>query len=216
MTYKKDTICELYHERNVDLRLSDNFQIGKAGEHLVCADLILKGFGLSMADEALPYDILLDIGSKILKIQVKTTQAPKTVSQWTGHNAAYVFHVKRKGAKGVRRYSLGEIDIFALVALDTRQVGYIINAKMPTTHNIRVEKYRGQYYDEQSEIRRRKVQGLNIGGNTVEDVARMANMSKTSVRNYLSPDYKPYKTNAIYMSDIAREREWFCEQGNKV
>ena len=58
-------------------RVCDKFQIGKAGEYLVCSDLFLKGLNVSIAGETLPYDLLFDNGNKILKVQVKTTETHK-------------------------------------------------------------------------------------------------------------------------------------------
>ena len=52
------------------LRLSDDLQVGKAGEYLVCFDLIMKGFVAYPSEQGLPYDLVLDTGNKMLKIQV--------------------------------------------------------------------------------------------------------------------------------------------------
>ena len=38
----------------MEIRTSDKFQIGKAGEYMVCADLLLKGLNVSPAGETLP------------------------------------------------------------------------------------------------------------------------------------------------------------------
>ena len=46
------------------LRLSDDLQVGKAGEYLVCFDLIMKGFVAYPSEQGLPYDLVLDTGKK--------------------------------------------------------------------------------------------------------------------------------------------------------
>ena len=61
------------------IRDSKQLQIGKAGEYLVCADLIMKGFIAFPSEQGLPYDVLLDTGEKLLKVQVKTTEKPRKV-----------------------------------------------------------------------------------------------------------------------------------------
>jgi len=193
------------------IRVSDKFQIGKAGEYLVCADLLLKGFNVSPAGETLPYDLLLDTGQKILKVQVKTTETYRTTNQWRGVNGAYVFNIKRKGANSEKRYGDNEVDIFAVVALDTMQIGYIKNTDMPTTINIRVEKLRGQYHDEQGIIKQEKARELQSKGLTVREICKELDMSDTSVRNYLKKDFKPFISNAKYMSDLNRSPEWFLK-----
>lgn len=53
--------------------ISNELQMGKAGEHLVCADLILQGYNAFMADQGLPYDVVVDTDGKIHKVQVKST-----------------------------------------------------------------------------------------------------------------------------------------------
>ena len=60
---------------------SKELQIGKAGEYLVCADLILKGFVAYPSEQGLPYDVVLDIDGKLYKVQVKTTTTYRTIPQ---------------------------------------------------------------------------------------------------------------------------------------
>jgi len=48
------------------MRDSKELQIGKAGEYLVCADLILKGFIAYPSEQGLPYDVFLDIDGKLI------------------------------------------------------------------------------------------------------------------------------------------------------
>ena len=63
-------------ERHADHRSGD-LEIGKAAEHLVCYDLLLKGYNAFLSDQGLPYDIIVDLGSRILRVQVKGTRRPK-------------------------------------------------------------------------------------------------------------------------------------------
>ena len=96
-------------------RLSNDLQNGLAGEYLVCADLILKGLSAFPSDQGLPYDVVLDIGSKLLKVQVKTTTGVRVVQQRAKETKCYIFNIKRHGKKNNSRYGADEIDIFALV-----------------------------------------------------------------------------------------------------
>jgi len=36
----------------------DDMQVGKAGEYLVCADLISKGYVAYLSEQGLPYDVV--------------------------------------------------------------------------------------------------------------------------------------------------------------
>ena len=79
----------------MSIRKSNMLQIGKAGEYLVCADLILKGYIAFLSEQGLPYDVLLDNGNKLVKIQVKTTQSYKSIPQRNIDSKAYIFNIKR-------------------------------------------------------------------------------------------------------------------------
>jgi hypothetical protein len=190
-------------------RLSNKFDIGKAGEYLVCAELTLKGVSVSIAAETLPYDLLVDNGKKILKVQVKTTEIPRLTNQWRGNSEAYVFSIKRKGSNGEKKYEDNEVDLFALVCLDTLQIGYLKNCDMPTTINIRVDSLKGTYHDEKGFKVYKNIVKLKQEGKSVKEIMEIVNLSQTSVRNYLKDDFKPFKTKSLYMSNLARDLKWF-------
>ena len=103
----------------------NDLQIGKAGEYLVCVDLILKGFVAYPSEQGLPYDVVLDNGKKLYKIQVKTTRKPSPVPQRKKRTEKYIINIRRCGKNGRSFYKKGEVDIFAIVALDTKTIGYI-------------------------------------------------------------------------------------------
>ena len=193
------------------IRDSKQLQIGKAGEYLVCADLIMKGFIAFPSEQGLPYDVLLDTGKKLLKVQVKTTEKPRLVQQRNDPIPAYIFNIKRAGSKGQTRYDEKEIDLFALVCLDTMQIGYLTNKEMPTTINIRVDSFRGSYYDEKGIEDYKKAIELNSVINNKSEIARNLNIDVATVHRYLSEGWKPFETKARYFSDFIRNKEWFYE-----
>lgn len=47
--------------------------IGRAGEYVAAADLLLKGFDCFHAAQGMPYDLVVDYESWLFKIQVKAT-----------------------------------------------------------------------------------------------------------------------------------------------
>lgn len=101
--------------------LSDELQMGKAGEHLVCFDLILQGYNAFLSDQGLPYDVVLDHGNKLWTIQVRTTSALSNVYG----NCRYRFQ-NRMGRAGKSRQSVDAIaDFYAFVALDIKTIAYI-------------------------------------------------------------------------------------------
>jgi len=191
------------------IRDSKQLQIGKAGEYLVCADLILKGFVAFPSEQGLPYDVLLDNGEKLLKVQVKTTEKARLVQQRNNPIPAYIFSIKRAGANGKTRYEEKEIDLFALVCLDTMQIGYLSNNEMPTTINIRVDALRGSYYDEKGMKDFEKAKELNKTIKNQSEIARILNLNVATVNRYLKDGFKPFETKARYFSDFIKNKEWF-------
>lgn len=110
---------------------------GAAGEHLVCADLLLQGYRAFLSDQNCPYDVAVDIGGRLIRIQVKSTRQPKAIPQRVGHFPAYMWHVRRAGKKGARVYAAGEFDMLALVALDVRKIAYLPPSSLIQTVHIR-------------------------------------------------------------------------------
>ena len=110
------------------MRISNELQIGKAGEYIVCADLIIKNYIAFPSEQGLPYDIIMDSGKRLFKIQVKTTFCPRKVPQRNKDSYAYIFNIQRHGNQNnLRKYNNTEVDFFALVALDSKQIAYILD-----------------------------------------------------------------------------------------
>ena len=103
----------------------NDLQIGKAGEYLVCADLILKGYIAFPSEQGLHYDVVLSVGNKLYKVQVKTTRKPIPIPQRKKRTEKYTINIRRCGKGGRKSYEKGDVDIFAIVALDTKTIGYI-------------------------------------------------------------------------------------------
>jgi hypothetical protein len=147
---------------------SIELQTGKAGEYLVCADLILAGYVAYPSEQGLPYDVVLDINGSLLKVQVKTTEKPRNVPQRTKESFAYIFNIKRNGKGNKQRYKKNDVDIFALVALDSRIIAYLPNKELKTTMNFRVPELKGTYYDEKklgySTLDNRYFDQFSLGG----------------------------------------------------
>ena len=146
----------------------NDLQIGVAGEYLVCADLILKGNISFLSEQGLPYDAILDYNGNILKVQVKTTRGYKNIPQRKKDIPAYIFHIGINGKNNCRKkYNKKEVDIFALVDLDTRNIAYLPFFDTKTTMNFRVPKFRGEYHDEQGVKLKKIVSDLKSKGKII-------------------------------------------------
>ncbi len=119
----------------------NDLQLGKAGEYLVCADLILRGYVAYPAGPGLHYDVVVDVNGKLIRIQVKTTSVYKAVPQRKEYTPGYLFNVRRCGKGGRKRYKDSEVDIFALVAIGENTIGYIPISKIKTTMCFRTRKF---------------------------------------------------------------------------
>ena len=111
--------------------------VGLAAEHLVCADLLLAGYKSYMTDQSCAYDVVLDSGQRLVRIQVKAATRPRSMPQRTIYTTSYMWHVRRAG-KGARRvYGENEFDALALVALDIRQIAYVPPSQKAMTIHIK-------------------------------------------------------------------------------
>ena len=116
-----------------------HLEIGKAAEHLVCADLILSGYRAFLSDQGLPYDVVFDVGGRLLRVQVKSSSRPRPVPGRPASAPSYMFNVRRAGKGGKRRIGNSEFELLALVALDIRVVAYLpISEKVLQTVHLRV------------------------------------------------------------------------------
>lgn len=190
------------------MRTSKELQTGKAGEYMVCADLILKGFVAFPSEQGLPYDVLLDTGKRLLKVQVKTTSGARTVPQRNKEMQAYIFNVKRNGKNNKGRYQNGEVDLFALVCLDVMKVGYVVTDGMPDTLSIRIDALRGTHHDEQGIVAHAKVTELKET-HTKKQIAEKLGINLSAAYRMSDESFKPFETGARYFSDFQRDKEWF-------
>ena len=99
--------------------------IGKAAEHLVCADLLTLGYQAFLSEQGLAYDVIVDIDGRLIRVQVKGTVGLRAIPQRAAYTPAYLWHVRRAGKGGRRVYRENEFDMLALVALDTKQIAYM-------------------------------------------------------------------------------------------
>lgn len=110
---------------------------GTAAEHLVCADLLLQGWRTFLTDQNCPYDIAVEIGGRLVRLQVKATRRQRAIPQRAEHIPAYMWHVRRAGKGGARVYGAGDFDLLALVALDIRRVAYLPPSEHRQTVHVR-------------------------------------------------------------------------------
>lgn len=99
--------------------------IGKAGEHMVCADLFTLGWVAVLASEGQSYDVIAEKSGRLIRVAVKSTAEARP--RRSGARDAYCFHIHKRRPIPPKRmpYATDDADVMALVALDQRRVGYL-------------------------------------------------------------------------------------------
>jgi hypothetical protein len=108
--------------------------MGQAGEYLVAAEITAKGYVCLTTPPKVKYDLVADVDDQLIKIQVKTVRLPRKASK-TG-KLVYEFTLKKDRKKG-SEYHKDDIDGFALVAFNQRQIAFIPRTDK-TSINFRV------------------------------------------------------------------------------
>lgn len=184
--------------------MENALQIGKAGEYLVCADLILQGYVAYPSEQGLPYDVVVDVDGRLLKIQVKTTLAAKknpSANRVCESTPAYFFHIKTNGKNKQKRYASQDVDIFALVALDRKTIGYMKQSDMKQCRTFRSDEFKGQYYAEEAVSKKALIAEMKEAGKSNKSIAEELEISLEMVRLYLQGRYGN-ATKGIYLSDL--------------
>jgi|SRR5690625_4118354 len=162
-----------------------DLDIGKAGEHLVCCDLLLRGCGAMLSGQGMPFDVLAHVGNRLIKIQVKTTRETRPTPQRREQVGSYLFHVRRCGKGGRQSYDESDADMFALVALDNMQIGYVAAVDARQTMMLRSESNRGMYYDEVMQARYSLIHSLKASGKSNSDIAKKMGLDKSYIGRVL-------------------------------
>lgn len=194
-----------------------DLQIGKAGEYLVCADLILNGFIAFPSEQGLPFDVVMDYNGKLIKIQVKTTRDKKFTPQRKSDIPVYIFNVGKNGKYcRNKKYKDFDVDIFALVSLDSKRIAYIDSFSCKTTMLFRVPELRGQYHDETAIQIKKKVIDLKESGLSCKEIAEKLNMKLSNVYKYSANVSLVQKgTNAgVYFDELTLNKA-LKNHGNK-
>lgn len=118
--------------REMSRNASSALDLGKAAEHLVCVDLLLRGHRAYLSDQGLPYDVVVDVSGRLLRIQVKGACFPRDINKKGRHPIIrYNFDARRSGKRGRKRLDEKQCDLVAFVALDIGHIAYIPFAVAP-------------------------------------------------------------------------------------
>jgi len=186
-----------------------DLQCGKAGEYLVCADLIMKGFVAFPSEQGLPFDVVAEINGKLVKIQVKTTRTTRSIPQRRKNVLGYIFSVKVCGKHNRQRYQNGDVDIFALVALDIREIAYLHKSEVKETMvfrhpNFEYDKRLSDRYKSIDSIKTDRANGMHYSA-----LISKYRICESSLRKIISGEtYKniPFIAEGRYLSQYPIEK----------
>lgn len=196
--------------RNTDSRMYAAIKNGKAGEHLVCYDLLIKGYeAFIVSDSASPFDIILQYNNKLLKLQTKST----SIRRYNSTNKrqpvkqdipCYYFNVGICGYECKARYRDTDVDIYCFVSLETKDVAYIKNIGQNGSVCFRIPELKGQYKDEKRLTLQPKIESLINSGRTNIEVAETLGISIDDVSKFKSK--KAIKKTVRYINDFPIEK----------
>lgn len=110
------------------MTLAISTRIGAAASHIVCTDLLLRGYTAFLAAEGARYDIALDVQGRLLRVQAKGCTSPTGRGR---ERPVYRFVTRRADRRAPQaqhqlwRYGPDSVDLLALVAIDIRVVAYL-------------------------------------------------------------------------------------------
>lgn len=175
-----------------------DMQAGKAGEFLVCADLIVQGFNAFTAGEGLPYDVVAQVPGRLVKIQVKSLRGPTLREP---EPPLYIAIAMQCGKGGKSKYKADDVDVFAIVALDVKSIGYIHAAACLTCMEFRVEAYRGQYLSDRFNAASQRAIAIREAGNGLPQIAAQMGVSRAQAHRYLQGAGNP-RVKGKYLADF--------------
>lgn len=103
----------------------NELKIGIAGEYFAMYYFTINGFDVARTEQGSQSDIFLDIGSTVLRIQVKTTL------DYTKIDSYNVCRFSNRYGKAQKRAHYQHIDIFCYVCLATQEIAFIEAKNIP-------------------------------------------------------------------------------------
>ena len=120
--------------------------IGRAGEHIVIAELLMAGHEAFICEGKAPFDVAAIIDRRLVRIQVKTTAGYKQCPQRQNSTPVYAFSARKIGKLQRQGYQEGDAELVAYVALDRRAAAYMPAAKIAQSTTLRIRAFADQYY----------------------------------------------------------------------
>jgi hypothetical protein len=116
---------------------------------------------------------------------VKTTRGHRNSDQRATQIKVFKFNIGVNGRFGKKRiYNSTQLDIFALVDLNSRQIAYLPYSNAKSTMNFRVPEFRGTYWDEQAHKNKELVTRLKVEGKMPAEIAVITGLKLSNVYKF--------------------------------
>jgi len=196
------------------LRENHHGRIGRIGEHLVCADLMMQGHNASLAGEGMPFDVFAEIGGRLYRIQVKATIGTRPHTNKLCAGSLYSFSSQKVGKGGGKKYKDGTVDLFAMVALDRRIVAYIAPGAFTSTMQFRPRLPGQEFAWEEDNRLRVQMRLIKQASPTMlwKDVSARLNVPHSKVLYLNQKKRRAIVNRGKYMEDFTLER--FLKESN--
>src|SRR3990167_808359 len=125
------------------MNYSDNVQRSKwiAGEMQAALGFAKMGYGISIPFAPLSYDLVVDIGQDLLRVQVKTTTAVRASNHNTRDRPYYLVELRRNGHGG-RRFTPDEFDVLCIGCNESIYVITTAHIKSSINHKFLIREIR--------------------------------------------------------------------------
>ena len=92
------------------MRFRSDLHVGRAGEHLAAVEFMCQGHDCFHAAQGMPYDLIADVGGRLLRVQAKTTRQPEDVKCRNINSYMYRFWISRCGKGGKQSYTPNDVE----------------------------------------------------------------------------------------------------------
>ena len=106
-------------------------EMGKCGEYYAIFKLAKQGFVAYPSDQGLPYDVVVDVGGRLLRGQVKSTYGRKDYGRMKD-----IYRWGTRSAKGANRPALADrCDFYAFVSISDEKIAFMATSEILSTKN---------------------------------------------------------------------------------
>ncbi|HIF6607507.1 group I intron-associated PD-(D/E)XK endonuclease [Serratia sp. TKO39] len=111
--------------------MGSELELGKCGEYYAIFTLAKQGFVAYPSDQGLPYDVVVDVGGRLLRGQVKSTMGRRDYGRMKD-----VYRWGTRSSKGANRPTLAaKCDFYAFVSISDEKIAFMATSEILSAKN---------------------------------------------------------------------------------